>query len=82
MTKRTVLSARALSCLQHAKDLIDKAESRGGYTFLFQTDSKRIYRALEEAKKDNNFIYHAKVPDRANMATLGKHDLAMACSRC
>ena len=60
---------------QHAKSLIEKAETRGGYTFLFQNDSKRIGRALEEAKKDNNFIYHAKVPELAQLSAIGKRYL-------
>ena len=60
---------------QHAKSLIEKAETRGGYTFLFQSDSKRIGRALEEAKKDNNFIYHAKVPELAQLSAIGKRYL-------
>ena len=59
--------------LQRAKSLIEKAETRGGYTFLFQSDSRKIAAALEEAKKDNSFIYHAKVPDHSKMPPIGRH---------
>ena len=48
------------------------AETRGGYTFIFDDYFKRIYRALEEAEKDNNFIYHAKIPDLGNLSSIGK----------
>ena len=48
------------------------AETRGGYTFIFEDYFKRIYRALEEAEKDNNFIYHAKIPEQSALPAVGK----------
>jgi programmed cell death 6-interacting protein len=57
---------------------MDAAENRGGYTFIFSDFSKKIYRALEEGKKDNNFIYHAKIPELSSLPSLGKHPLAKA----
>ena len=48
------------------------AETRGGYAFIFENQFKKIYRALEDAEKDNNFIYHAKIPELSSLATIGK----------
>ena len=66
----------ALPMFQHAKSLMSAAENRGGSTFKFQDLQKKIYRGLEEAEKDNNFIYHAKVPELNNIATIGKAAVA------
>ena len=52
------------------------AETRGGYTFIFEDYFKKIYRGLEEAEKDNNFIYHAKIPEQSNLPVIGKAPVA------
>ena len=64
--------------LQHAKDLMSAAETRGGQAFIFQKWSSRIQRALDEANKDNDLIYHARVPDLSTLPALGKHAVAKA----
>ena len=58
-------------CWQKAKELIDKADTRGGLMFLFKSEQQQIYRSLEDAKKDNNFIYHARVPDHGKLPVIG-----------
>jgi programmed cell death 6-interacting protein len=65
-----------LLLLQHAKELMAASETRGGYTFIFEDFFKKIYRGLEEAEKDNNFIYHAKIPELSSMPALGKAAIA------
>ena len=52
------------------------AESRGGHMFSFQDVQKKINRALEEAEKDNNFIYHAKIPEQNSLPAIGKAAVA------
>ena len=54
------------------------AETRGGQAFIFQKWSSRIQRALDEANKDNDLIYHARVPDLSTLPALGKHAVAKA----
>ena len=61
---------------QHAKDLMSAAETRGGSAFVHQTWVNRIKRALEEANKDNDLIYHARIPDLSSLPALGKAPVA------
>lgn len=49
--------------LQRASELMKAAESRAGLTFSMKDYVNKINLNLEEAKKDNDFIYHARVPD-------------------
>lgn len=42
---------------------------------LRELESKAM-RGLEDAKKDNDFIYHAKIPDYKSLAAIGKAPLA------
>jgi len=58
--------------LRHAKELMSAAESRGGATFLFGDIQKRIVRALQDAEKDNDFIYHARVPEVTSLTQITK----------
>ncbi len=48
------------------------AESRSGGEFLHGRDKGRIQEALRSAKKDNDFIYHAIVPDVKSLPAIGK----------
>lgn len=63
---------------QHAKELMQAAQNRGGNTFCFKTDTARIERCLEDAVKDNNFIYHDKIPDVKSLQPVGKAPVAKA----
>ncbi|XP_064594708.1 programmed cell death 6-interacting protein-like isoform X2 [Liolophura sinensis] len=64
--------------LKHAKELMQAAQNRGGNTFCFKTDIARIERCLEDAVKDNNFIYHDKIPDVKSLNPVGKAPVAKA----
>ena len=41
--------------------------------------SKKCERALTDAKKDNDFIYHERVPDEKNLAPITKGQLISKC---
>ena len=62
--------------VQHAKELMSAAESRGAFTFNFQEVQKRIARDLTACEKDNEFIYHSRVPDVTALASIGKAAVA------
>lgn len=52
------------------------SSTRGGTTFNFRNEQGRIQRELQAAKKDNDFIYHDKVPDVKSLAPIGKAAIA------
>ncbi|RUS90047.1 hypothetical protein EGW08_002160 [Elysia chlorotica] len=58
--------------LQHAQELLNASQSRGGAIFTFRQEQGRVQRALEQAKKDNDFIYHDKIPDLKSLPSIGK----------
>ena len=58
--------------LQHSLELMSAAESRSGGEFLHQREKVRVADALKSAKKDNDFIYHAIVPDVKSLPAIGK----------
>lgn len=64
--------------LQKAVECLKGAESRGTLYFaqIFRDVLNKANTALEEAKKDNDFIYHAKIPDYKTLAAIGKAVLA------
>ena len=65
-----------ISLLQHANDLMAASSQRGGTTFNFKNEQGKIQRELQAAKKDNDFIYHDKVPDVKTLDTIGKVTIA------
>lgn len=44
-------------------ELFKSAQTRSGDTSFFEDSVGRAQRALDEAVKDNDFIYHERVPD-------------------
>ena len=52
------------------------AATRGGANFSFKQDQDKIQRELESAEKDNNFIYHDKIPDIKALPSLSKAAVA------
>ncbi|KAH9524394.1 Rhophilin, Rho GTPase binding protein [Bulinus truncatus] len=64
--------------LQHAVELLAASQNRGGSTFNFKSEQAKIQRALETATKDNNFIYHDKIPDLKTLQPIGKAVVAKA----
>ena len=57
-------------------ELMNASQQRGGTTFGFRNEVGRIQRALESAKKDNDFIYHDKIPDLKTLPAIGKAAVA------
>ncbi|XP_046562123.1 programmed cell death 6-interacting protein-like [Haliotis rubra] len=62
--------------LKHAQELLNAAQTRGGQTFCFRNEQGKVQREMEEAVKDNNFIYHDKVPDMKTLPIIGKAAVA------
>ncbi|KAM9319406.1 LOW QUALITY PROTEIN: programmed cell death 6-interacting protein [Gastrophryne carolinensis] len=61
-----------ISRLQHASDLVKTVASRYDEYVNVKDLSDKINRALAAAKKDNDFIYHDRVPDLKDLEPLGK----------
>lgn len=62
--------------LRHSKDLLGAAETKGGTTFSFQDVQKKVVRGLQEAEKDNDFIYHSRIPEISALPSIGKAAVA------
>ncbi|XP_004676390.1 PREDICTED: programmed cell death 6-interacting protein isoform X2 [Condylura cristata] len=61
--------------LQHAAELIKTVASRYDEYVNVKDFSDKINRALTAAKKDNDFIYHDRVPDLKDLDPIGKATL-------
>lgn len=61
--------------LQHAADLVKTATSRYDEYISVKDLSDKVNRALTAAKKDNDFIYHDRVPDLKDLDPIGKAPL-------
>ncbi|XP_071889204.1 programmed cell death 6-interacting protein isoform X3 [Anas platyrhynchos] len=61
--------------LQHAADLIKTVASRYDEYINVKDLVDKINRALTAAKKDNDFIYHDRVPDLKDLEPIGKASL-------
>ncbi|XP_043204066.1 programmed cell death 6-interacting protein-like [Amphibalanus amphitrite] len=62
--------------LQHAESLIRSAATRAGDVPAWGVYAARAQQALASAKKDNDFIYHERVPDVKALAPIGKAAIA------
>ncbi|GIY93121.1 programmed cell death 6-interacting protein [Caerostris extrusa] len=62
--------------LQKAIEAMKTAESKGILTPDFKDYLPRITHNFDEVKKDNDFIYHARIPDAKSLPPLGKAALA------
>ncbi|XP_063308033.1 programmed cell death 6-interacting protein isoform X2 [Pelobates fuscus] len=58
--------------LQHASDLVKTVASRYDEYVNVKDLADKVNRALTAAKKDNDFIYHDKVPDLKELEAIGK----------
>ena len=60
--------------LQHAIELLTACQTRSGVSCLCGAADwiKRANRALTDAKKDNDFIYHERIPDVKNLTAIGR----------
>ena len=61
---------------QHALELLKSAQQKSGKPAYFQDYVNKAQRNLNEAKKDNDFIYHERIPDVKNLTPVGKALLA------
>ncbi|NXD62022.1 PDC6I protein, partial [Eolophus roseicapillus] len=61
--------------LQHAADLVKTVASRYDEYINVKDLVDKINRALTAAKKDNDFIYHDRVPDLKDLEAIGKASL-------
>uniref|UniRef100_A0AAY4CR89 BRO1 domain-containing protein n=1 Tax=Denticeps clupeoides TaxID=299321 RepID=A0AAY4CR89_9TELE len=64
--------------LQHATELVKTVGSRYDEYVNVKDLSDRIGRALTAAKKDNDFIYHDRVPELKDLEHIGKASLVKA----
>ncbi|CAD1468990.1 unnamed protein product [Heterotrigona itama] len=62
--------------LEHAAELFKAAQQRSNKSHLFQDCANRAQRNLTEVKKDNNFIYHERIPDIKSLEPVGKASVA------
>ncbi|CAB3369072.1 Hypothetical predicted protein [Cloeon dipterum] len=67
-----------ISRLQYALELFKTAQQTMGKATYFQDYVNRAQKALTESKKDNDFIYHEKVPNAKDLPAIGKAPLAKA----
>lgn len=66
----------ALARLTKALELIKTAESRGGREINMKPYVNRIQASYDKAKKDNEFVYHERVPDYKTLPTIEPASLA------
>ncbi|XP_010733111.2 programmed cell death 6-interacting protein isoform X2 [Larimichthys crocea] len=64
--------------LQHAAELVKTVASRYDEYVSVKDLTERINRALTAAKKDNDFIYHDRVPEVKDLEHIGKAALVRA----
>lgn len=64
--------------LEHASELLKSAQQKTGKPTYFQDYINKAQRNLSEAKKDNDFIYHERIPDIKSLTPVGKALLAKA----
>nr|XP_029506239.1 programmed cell death 6-interacting protein-like [Oncorhynchus nerka] len=64
--------------LQHATELVKTVASRYDEYVSVKDLSDKIIRALTAAKKDNDFIYHDRVPEVKDLEHIGKAALVKA----
>uniref|UniRef100_A0AAZ3QDW1 Programmed cell death 6-interacting protein n=1 Tax=Oncorhynchus tshawytscha TaxID=74940 RepID=A0AAZ3QDW1_ONCTS len=64
--------------LQHASELVKTVASRYDEYVSVKDLSDKISRALTAAKKDNDFIYHDRVPEVKDLEHIGKAALVKA----
>jgi hypothetical protein len=57
-------------------ELFKAAQQRSGKPSYFQDYANKAQRNLTEAKKDNDFIYHERIPDVKMLPSVGKAMLA------
>lgn len=67
--------------LTKALEFLKQSEQKGGQTLypsIFREYNRKTTTAYNEAKKDNEFIYHARIPDYSTLSSVGRANLAKA----
>jgi len=69
-----------ISRLQYSVELFNAAATRSGSTGIGGSADwvKRAERALTDAKKDNDFIYHERIPDIKALTAIGRANVVKA----
>lgn len=60
-------------------EMFRQAQSKSG-RLIFQDLMNRAQRNLNDVKKDNDFIYHERIPDIKSLDPIGKAQLAKLLS--
>jgi programmed cell death 6-interacting protein len=66
------LIGEEIARLEQAVALFQTAQQRSGKPSLFQELQHKAQRNLTEVKKDNDFIYHERIPDIKSVDPIGK----------
>ncbi|KAK7067282.1 Rhophilin, Rho GTPase binding protein [Halocaridina rubra] len=66
--------------LRHAIELFKSSQTRSGDLTFFSDHMGRAQRALDDAVKDNDFIYHERIPEVKSLAAIGKAPVAKLTS--
>jgi len=63
-----------ISRLQYAQELFAACQTRSGRPTMGNCSdwAKRVDRALTDAKKDNDFIYHERIPEVKSLTSIGR----------
>lgn len=64
--------------LQKCLELLRNGQARSGKPLLFQEYVTRAEKALKDANKDNDFIYHERIPDSKLLSGVPRAPLAKA----
>ncbi|EFN65854.1 Programmed cell death 6-interacting protein [Camponotus floridanus] len=74
--KNNKVIGEEIARLEHAVELFKAAQQRSNKPSLFQDYANKAQRNLTEVKKDNDFIYHERIPDIKNVEAIGKATVA------
>ncbi|XP_033200649.1 programmed cell death 6-interacting protein-like protein AliX [Bombus vancouverensis nearcticus] len=78
--KNNKLIGEEIARLEHAVELFKAAQQRSNKSHLFQDYANKAQRNLTEVKKDNDFIYHERIPDIKSLEPVGKANVAKLLS--
>ncbi|XP_019630118.1 PREDICTED: programmed cell death 6-interacting protein-like isoform X3 [Branchiostoma belcheri] len=78
MAKKNKNIGEEIARLKHALELAKTGGSRAGSTMDLKDFTGKIQRAHDAADKDNNFIYHDRVPELNTLPAIGRAAVAKA----
>lgn len=67
-----------LARLTKSVELLKIADQRGGRDFSVKPQLNNVSNSLEKAKKENDYVYHERVPDYKTLAAIERAQLAKA----